>query len=104
MSKKSDLLKEIDNAEERRQLAKKKIALLKKQLDIHESELIESSLLKERAQEKLNYCVDSAISLINTDRENEIIGFQDRNPELCQQALDRDLSGKKEIDGDGRGS
>lgn len=97
-----ELLMQIDAAEHDRQLALKKIAVLKKQLMERESELIESSITKERAQEALQLLIASTPVVEYSERDSEIDDFRTRFSELCQMAEARD---KKEDDnGSGRDS
>ena len=82
------LRKQIKDSEHNRQIIKRKIAALKRQILERESELIFHTLNMERAQESLRIQGETTYVFELTDRDEEIDGFRDRHPEWCQKVDD----------------
>ena len=80
-----ELLEAIDQANEDRAKCKKQIALLKREIDNQESDLIEATLRKDRLIEKLGQFRDSDPTCIPSERDLEIKDFRERFPALCEK-------------------
>jgi hypothetical protein len=90
-----ELLQQIQDATQVRNLAKAKIDSLKKQILYAESDLIEANLIIEKATEDFQRYHDATVHADFSAKALEIMDFQNRFPQLCEMARLRDLKGDK---------
>lgn len=80
-----ELLNAIQKAEEDRKIFKRKITLLKQEINERESDLIEASIRKDRLIERLRVHKSTVPRYLPDEREKEIQAFKEVFPELSKK-------------------
>jgi hypothetical protein len=93
-----DILAQLVEAEREYQDAKRILAEAKKRWLHAETEVINTSLAKERILENLRVHRNTTPQPDTSLRTQEIKYFQEKYPELCAEAFERDMAARRDKD------